>query len=71
VDAAHEQMVWTHPGMDTYYRNSKGRVVVNNPFKIVDYWKLTKRMDPSEFEAEPRRGVEAVGAGQRGAQAAQ
>ena len=22
VDAEHEQMIWTHPGMTTYYRNS-------------------------------------------------
>ena len=26
IDAAHEQMVWTHPGMSTYYRNDHGRV---------------------------------------------
>ena len=31
VDAAHERMVWTHPGMATYYRNSRGRVVVTDP----------------------------------------
>ena len=24
VDAAHENMVWTHPGMSTYYRNEHG-----------------------------------------------
>ncbi|MDX6286692.1 MAG: 4-hydroxyacetophenone monooxygenase [Frankiales bacterium] len=53
VDAAHENMVWTHPGMDTYYRNSKGRVVVNNPFKIVDYWHMTRNMDSTEFVTEP------------------
>ncbi|WP_244486157.1 flavin-containing monooxygenase [Bradyrhizobium viridifuturi] len=26
VDAEHEQLIWTHPGMTTYYRNSRGRV---------------------------------------------
>ena len=31
VDAAHERMVWTHPAMETYYRNSRGRVVVTTP----------------------------------------
>jgi 4-hydroxyacetophenone monooxygenase len=45
VDALHEEMVWTHPGMDTYYRNGRGRVVVNTPFRIVDFWAMT-RMDP-------------------------
>jgi 4-hydroxyacetophenone monooxygenase len=41
VDEAHRQMVWMHPGMDTYYRNSKGRVTVNNPFRMVDVWAWT------------------------------
>jgi 4-hydroxyacetophenone monooxygenase len=49
VDRAHETMVWTHQGMDTYYRNSKGRVVVNNPFRIVDVWHNTEQADPSDF----------------------
>jgi 4-hydroxyacetophenone monooxygenase len=53
VDAAHEQMVWTHPGMDTYYRNSRGRVVVNTPFRIVDFWHMTRTVDLDEFVTEP------------------
>jgi 4-hydroxyacetophenone monooxygenase len=49
VQRAHEQMVWTHPGMDTYYRNSKGRVVVNNPFRITDIWHRTNAVNPLEY----------------------
>ena len=49
VDRAHEAMVWTHQGMDTYYRNSKGRVVVNNPFRIVDVWRDTEAARPDDF----------------------
>jgi 4-hydroxyacetophenone monooxygenase len=55
VDAAHERMVWTHPGMRTYYRNSKGRVVVNSPYRIVDWWYLTKTADVADFITEPAR----------------
>jgi 4-hydroxyacetophenone monooxygenase len=54
VDAAHEQMVWTHPGMETYYRNSRGRVVVNNPFRVVDYWHMTREADLGDYLVEPR-----------------
>jgi 4-hydroxyacetophenone monooxygenase len=53
VDAAHERMVWTHPGMSTYYRNSRGRVVVNTPFRIVDFWHLTRNADLSDYVVEP------------------
>ena len=54
VDAAHEQMVWTHRGMSTYYRNARGRIVVNNPFRIVDVWQWTERAEPGEYLLEPR-----------------
>ncbi len=55
VDRAHENMVWTHPGMSTYYRNARGRVVVNFPFRNVDLFDMTARADLAEFVVEPRR----------------
>ena len=57
VDAAHEQMVWTHQGMETYYRNSKGRVVVNNPFRIVDVWQATDQANAADYIVRPRTGI--------------
>jgi 4-hydroxyacetophenone monooxygenase len=55
VDDAHERMVWTHPGMDTYYRNARGRVVVNTPFRIVDFWHMTRNADLDDYRVQ--RGV--------------
>ncbi len=55
VDEAHEAMVWTHPGMDTYYRNSRGRVVVNNPFRVIDYWHMTRHAALSDYLVEAQR----------------
>lgn len=49
VDATHAGMVWTYPGVETYYKNSKGRVVVNNPFRIIDFWTMTEAADLSEY----------------------
>lgn len=53
VDEAHEKMIWTHPGMDTYYRNSIGRVVVNTPWRVVDYWQMTRRANLEDYVVEP------------------
>jgi len=53
VDAAHSRMVWSHPGMSTYYRNSHGRVVTNSPYRVVDYWLMTHDPDPADFATEP------------------
>ena len=57
VDAAHERMIWTHPGMDTYYRNSRGRVVVNTPWRVVDYWQMTREAELDEYVTEPARAL--------------
>jgi 4-hydroxyacetophenone monooxygenase len=54
VDAAHEQMVWTHPGMETYYRNSRGRVVVNIPYRNVDLFHMTRHADLADYVVEPQ-----------------
>jgi 4-hydroxyacetophenone monooxygenase len=51
IDDENERMVWTHPGMGTYYRNSKGRVVVNLPFTNVAFWSWTRQAELEEFEA--------------------
>jgi 4-hydroxyacetophenone monooxygenase len=49
VDAAHRKMVWTHPGADNWYRNSKGRVVVTTPWRNDDFWRMTRQADPDDY----------------------
>lgn len=49
VDAEHEQLIWTHPGMTTYYRNKRGRVFSAMPWRFVDYWKMTHDPDLSHY----------------------
>ncbi|MBR0795893.1 NAD(P)/FAD-dependent oxidoreductase [Bradyrhizobium jicamae] len=49
VDAEHEQLIWTHPGMTTYYRNGSGRVFSAMPWRFVDYWKMTHDPDLSRY----------------------
>jgi 4-hydroxyacetophenone monooxygenase len=50
VDAAHERMIWTHPGMDTYYRNPHGRVVTVMPWSLLDYWSRTHDVDRRAYD---------------------
>ncbi len=59
VDAAHEHMIWTHPGSNTYFCNSKGRVVVNNPFRIVDVWQATNTANLGHYVTEPALAITA------------
>ena len=53
VDQAHEQMVWTHPGMTSYYRNERGRIVVNSPWRNVDFYAMTREANLSDYLIEP------------------
>jgi 4-hydroxyacetophenone monooxygenase len=52
VDAQHDRMIWSHRGMDTWYRNANGRIVTNSPWRVVDYWQLTREVDPDDFVFE-------------------
>ncbi|WP_354698020.1 4-hydroxyacetophenone monooxygenase [Paraconexibacter sp. AEG42_29] len=54
LDAALEDTIWTHPGMTTYYRNSRGRIVTNSPWSYGDYWRRTRRPDLADFHVEHR-----------------
>ncbi len=49
VDALHARMVWTHPQVSNWYRNARGRVTTNSPFRLVDYWELTSEVSPADY----------------------
>jgi len=49
VDAAHEGMVWTHAGVNNWYKNVAGRVTANSPWRIVDYWAMAREPNPKDF----------------------
>lgn len=50
VDELHDDLVWTHPGVSTYYRNESGQVRSPMPFRLVDYWQMTRTVDLEQFE---------------------
>ena len=50
VDARHADMIWTHPRVSTYYRNSKGRVVLATPWSLLEYWRMTHDIDLDDYE---------------------
>ncbi|MEE8312550.1 MAG: 4-hydroxyacetophenone monooxygenase, partial [Candidatus Binatia bacterium] len=44
------RMVWSHPSIkSSWYRNATGRVMVLSPWKLVDYWRWTKKPDLDDF----------------------
>ena len=50
LDAEFEGMVWTHPGVTSWYKNKAGRVVTNSPWALSVYHSLTAEFNPAEFD---------------------
>lgn len=53
IDQLHAELVWTHPGTETYYRNTNGQVRSPMPFRLVDYWTMTRTRGLEDFETTP------------------
>ena len=58
VDAEHEQMVWSHPGMSTYYRNKAGRVFSVMPWRLVDYWSMTRVPNFENYQLNRKKAAQ-------------
>jgi 4-hydroxyacetophenone monooxygenase len=49
VEERHRTLVWAFPGVETYYKNSRGRNVVNNPFRITEVRRMTETADLGQY----------------------
>jgi 4-hydroxyacetophenone monooxygenase len=53
ITDALQSTIWSHPGMTTYYRNARGRIVVPMPWTNVEYWHMTHDVDLGDFHLVP------------------
>lgn len=58
VDAELSQMVWAHPGVSSWYKNKKGRVIMNSPWRLGVYRNLTAEFNTDEFSVKPASQVQ-------------
>ena len=52
VDEDLKSMVWSHPKARSYYRNSKGRVFLSSPYRLVDMWTMLREPKASAYRFE-------------------
>lgn len=52
VQSQMPKMIWTHPLANSYYRNSKGRVIGSWPFRLLDYWSETRAPNWPDFTVQ-------------------
>lgn len=46
VDEGNRGMAWGVDGVTSWYKSASGRVSQNWPFPLIDYWQLTRHVDP-------------------------
>jgi len=56
LEAALARTVWAHPGMNSWYKNARGRVTTTSPWRLVDYWGWTKEPDLDDYVVTRRLG---------------
>lgn len=58
VDGKLQNMVWSHRGVTSWYKNEHNRVTLTSPWRLVDFWNLTRKFEPSEFTLLPLQGAQ-------------
>jgi 4-hydroxyacetophenone monooxygenase len=49
LDEAQARMAWAQPNARNWYRSEAGRIASTSPFRLVDYWSMTRTPDPNDF----------------------
>lgn len=49
IDERLRRMVWSDPGLNNWYKNAEGRITMNSPWRLVEYWDRTRAPDPKAF----------------------
>ena len=50
IDAGNKGMAWGLDGVNNWYKNASGRVSQNWPFTTLEYWRVTRKPDPDDYE---------------------
>ncbi len=49
VQAISQTLAWGHPGVESWYKNSDGKVVNNSPFSNLEFWERTHDVEPNRY----------------------
>jgi 4-hydroxyacetophenone monooxygenase len=52
IDERMPQMIWSHPRANSYYRNSRGRIYLSWPYRLVDYFEATRGPKPEDVRLD-------------------
>jgi len=50
LDEAQARMAWAQPSVRNWYRSEAGRIASTSPYRLVDYWAMTRAPRPEDFD---------------------
>lgn len=50
IDAGNRDMAWGQSSVNTWYKNTSGRITQNWPFTLLEFWRQTREPDPADYE---------------------
>ena len=50
VQEISKNLAWGHPGVESWYKNSDGKVVNNSPFSNLEFWLRTHDVEPNRYK---------------------
>jgi 4-hydroxyacetophenone monooxygenase len=50
VQEISQQLAWGHSGVQSWYKNSDGKVVNNSPFSNLEFWQRTHDVEPNRYQ---------------------
>ncbi len=55
MDEELEKLAWSNPTISSWYKNAQGRIVANQPWRLVDYWRLTRHLKVNDYVFTTRK----------------
>lgn len=49
IDERLRHLSWSHHSVNTWYKNAAGRIVTNQPWKLVEYWDKTRTVNLDDY----------------------
>ncbi len=50
IDDGNTKMAWGAAGVNSWYKNSRGRITQNWPFSLLEFWQRTREPNPADYE---------------------
>ncbi len=60
VQAISQTLAWGHPNVESWYKNSDGRVINNSPFSLQEYWAVTHDLNLEDYHLQQAGDNEAA-----------